>query len=1150
MLAQAVLPVCGDRNGRRPRTLGDPRLKIVLHANWSGEFLHLWGEDAEKWARHARESGGTPPAEGAPAPHAFCADAASISEALARAGGPALTQGTTPGALTMKLPVSLLAGESAGTGGAEPSSRLRLLLGQSRDDDGAAVKTLGRFTVTTLQVDPIRAPAVLEALIDAELRAGGGDSDVILGPTIDFFATAGRLAVYLLAQQRFVPMLRQRAGGELLGVWQPWTADESTSHKRDVLIRSMPASARAAEDGFSHDAAAIVDHYLTGVVDASCRAIFGREDLMDAVRERDPATDPQVAWLKGLLGGEHDVEVTTAVRQDMTRRVRTWIAGLEDRGQSSSWRLCLRLNEPLEAKLGLGNGATESDAVWSVSFHLQAVERPSVIIDASDIWLLTAPSIVLSGQRLDNPQELLLAELGRASRIYKKLESALEDSEPIELTLSTKQAYEFLREVRPVLLEQGFGSQAPEWWESPAARLGARLKLESDATPPSERGAPGVAGQGASSLGLGTLVKYRWEIAIGDTSLSLTEFEQLTKRNSPLVKINGRWVEIRPEDVHAAVKFIRDNPGGDVSIGEALRMAYASDAAAMGLPVVGLEATGWIKGLLSGDAQAESLQMLATPGTFLGTLRPYQIRGVSWLAFLEKFGLGACLADDMGLGKTIQLLGLLAHERLPRFPAPAPVDAPEGLAPPTADAPAPVLAAAPEPAALDPNAPPPHPDTLPTKVKPTLLIVPMSVLGNWLHETKRFCPHLKVMLHHGMTRRSGQEFIEAAEANDMVVTTYSLAHRDREFFNKVAWGRLVLDEAQYIKNPQAKQTQAVRNFDAERRVALTGTPVENRLSELWSIMDFLNPGYLGTPHHFRTRFAVPVERYRDRAKTEQLRGLVRPFILRRLKTDPNVVADLPEKIESREYAHLTTEQASLYESTVKRMLGEVETSDGIRRRGVVLAALIKLKQICNHPSQLLKDWVDGSLTPPDPARSGKCVRLLEMLDEVISEGDQALVFTQFRQMGHLLSVMIRHRLDREVLFLHGGTAQKQREELVQRFQKDGARAPILLVSLRAGGVGLNLTAATHVFHFDRWWNPAVENQATDRAYRIGQTRTVQVHKFVVRGTLEERIDEMIEQKMELAMNIIGAGERWLTELSTDQLRDILTLRDDAVGDEI
>jgi SNF2 family DNA or RNA helicase len=315
-------------------------------------------------------------------------------------------------------------------------------------------------------------------------------------------------------------------------------------------------------------------------------------------------------------------------------------------------------------------------------------------------------------------------------------------------------------------------------------------------------------------------------------------------------------------------------------------------------------------------------------------------------------------------------------------------------------------------------------------------------------------------------------------------------------------------------------------------------------------MDFLNPGYLGSAGSFRTRFSLGIERYRDKAKLDQLKGLVRPFILRRLKSDPTVVADLPEKVESKEFCPLTSEQATLYEQCVQRMLTEVERSEGIQRRGLVLSALIKLKQICNHPSQLLKDWSEGGLTPPKFERSGKCIRLLEMLEEVLAEGDQALVFTQFRQMGNILMSLLRHHLDRDVLFLHGGSTQKERVDMVEQFQKGDGRHPILLISLKAGGVGLNLTAASHVFHFDRWWNPAVENQATDRAYRIGQTRTVQVHKFVVRGTLEERIDQMIEQKTELAENIIGSGERWLTELDTSQLRELLTLRNDAIADEV
>jgi SNF2 family DNA or RNA helicase len=429
----------------------------------------------------------------------------------------------------------------------------------------------------------------------------------------------------------------------------------------------------------------------------------------------------------------------------------------------------------------------------------------------------------------------------------------------------------------------------------------------------------------------------------------------------------------------------------------------------------------------------------------------------------------------------------------------------------------------------------------------------MSVVGNWIHETKRFAPGLRVLVHHGLERLQGADLTRAASQADLVITTYALAHRDRDDLAAVEWWRVCLDEAQNIKNPSAKQTQAIRNIPAPRRIALTGTPVENRLGELWSIMDFLNRGYLGPASEFRSKFAMPIERFHDQHRSGQLRGLIQPFILRRLKSDRTVIADLPEKIETKEYCYLTPEQAQLYRTCVSDMLAAAEKSEGIQRRGVVLAGLIKLKQICNHPAQFFKEFAGtggDDAGPPSAERSGKCLRMIEMLTEIVEGGDRALVFTQFRQMGTLLAAMLRHHLDREVLFLHGGTPAAQRQSMIRRFQGEdgGGDAPVLILSLKAGGLGLNLTAANHVFHFDRWWNPAVEAQATDRAYRIGQTRSVQVHKFIVSGTLEERIDAMIEQKTMLAEQVIGSGERWLTELSTSQLRDLLILRPEAVGE--
>ncbi|MGP1272320.1 MAG: DEAD/DEAH box helicase [Phycisphaerales bacterium] len=1064
---------------------------IVLHAAWSQGGLHLWAEGA----------GLSASVDAAAADHetALDADASSI-EHPAAVSGEHLAESLRwlgielpPATLDVRLPAD---GRSV-----LPSPRVAHLAGVALADRPASRLVTAR--VPSVRVDPLRTPEVLD-----RLDGGAVPDDLIVGSEIVYLAQVARFAVKLLAQQRFVPSLRQTAAGELTAVWHPWLADEQTADEVAMLAAAMPPAVRAVAGAFEHQPAALLDDMLGRLTDAAARAAYIADDLPEVLTGRD-TSDVSVGWLTGLLG--EGADVVAADRRELIKGVRSWLGRLEERGASTEWRLCLRLNEPIVLPGTDRDDDSErpaiiepADAMWSLSFHLQPVGAEDVLVDAADIWLLSGDAVTLEGRQLDKPQELLLGELGRASRLYKPLERALDEAEPVDVQLTTNEAYTFLREIRPLLREQGFGVLEPAWFGSSGSRLGARLLLDSDVTGSDpDQGVSSSAGP--AQLGLEALVGYQWQIAVGETTLTLREFESLAQRKSPLVQINGRWVEIRPEDVEAAIKFIRENPGGTMSVGEAIRMAFGTDARTTGLHVVGLETSGWLADVFGGSSSAEALPVLEQPRGFKGTLRPYQLRGFSWLSFLERFGFGACLADDMGLGKTIQLLAQLVHER--------------------------------EQAGARGET-----------VAPTLLVVPTSVVGNWMHEAERFAPSLRVRIHHGADRPLGQQFVERAMASDIVITTYALANRDQDLLSAVSWGRLVLDEAQFIKNPAAKQAQAVRAIPAARRVALTGTPVENRLSELWSIMDFLNPGYLGPSGTFRKKFAVPIERYRDEHRGRQLRSLVRPFVLRRLKTDPKVVGDLPPKVESREYTHLTAEQAELYESTVKRMLTEVDQAEGMRRRGIVLSALVQLKQICNHPAQALKEFQRNSTTAPSAARSGKTTRLIEMLDEILAAGDQALIFSQFRQMGHILAVTLRHALDREVLFLHGGTPRTQRQKLVEDFQRADGSAPIMLVSLRAGGVGLNLTAANHVFHFDRWWNPAVENQATDRAYRIGQTRTVQVHKFVCRGTLEERIDEMLEQKTELAEQIVGSGEQWLTELDTDALKELLTLRDDAVGE--
>lgn len=1045
------------------------------------------------------------------------------------------------GRIALRLPVRV---SPDGRASPLPSTRLahRMGVGGAGETDGqsgetAAVQTvieLRAVTVETVTIGGLDAEIVLSRLEDLAAHSRGmlkqsaqSAEDVQSGDSVIFFSSVARFARGLMAEQRVVPMLIRSEDGTLRAAWQPWVSDAGVRGRLGSMLRSMPKQARAVQDGFEHAGWDVVVSFMGMIIDASCRDALVNEGMGSALQSRKTkAGDPHVAWLGGLLDDEDGV-AGAADPAAMMRLVRGWVGGLEERGISSEWSLLLRLNEPIVFENDEGDeegGAlfsTVDDRLWSVTFHLRSQENPGIVVDAEDLWAVRGNVLTVQGLRIDDPQELLLKEIARASRLWPELEAALEEAEPSLIELHTDSAYAFLRELGPLLEEQGFVIESPQWWDTPEARLGGRLKIISDDADPLGGALQTPGAVETSRLGLNALVSYEWSLAVGDTPLTLKEFEELASANVPLVQIRGQWVELRPEDVEAAAQFIRDHPGGEMRLGEALRLAFGGGMGDSGLSVLGIDATGWAGALLD-DMGDQRMPLIDTPNGFAGELRPYQQKGLSWLVFLDRIGLGPCLADDMGLGKTIQLLALLLYEReqvtLAR-------EAGEDV----------------------------------ESIGPTLLVVPMSIVGNWTREANKFAPQLKVLLHHGADRHGEDSFTSEAESCDLVVTTYALANRDQELFSEVAWHRVVLDEAQNIKNPAAKQSKAVRDLASDRRIALTGTPLENRLSELWSIMDFCNPGLLGSSGQFRRAFSVPIERHHDKGKAQHLRSMVRPFILRRLKTDPSVITDLPEKIESKEFCRLTPEQASLYESTVKDMLSEVERSEGIRRRGVVLTTLIRLKQICDHPA--LVDHV-GKSSKQEPteletvetlgeaadiglleaSRSGKCVRLIEMLEEVLDSNEQALVFTQFRQMGHLLSSMLRHTFDREVLFLHGGVSQKQRERMVERFQQGDGSTPVFLLSLKAGGVGLNLTAASHVFHFDRWWNPAVENQATDRAFRIGQDKRVNVHKFIVGGTLEERIDQMIESKVALAEDIIGSGEDWLTELSTGQLQDVLSLR--------
>lgn len=677
----------------------------------------------------------------------------------------------------------------------------------------------------------------------------------------------------------------------------------------------------------------------------------------------------------------------------------------------------------------------------------------------------------------------LVAEAGwrnfeLASQIFPALHN-YEEQTWDGLYLPGERVIEFLTRFAPLLEQAGFAVEKPEWWrEGDATRVAVSGKLKSDKKIADERAA------------MASKVRLDWAALLGDQPVTMAELNELAKHAAEMQQVGGKWMRIDPMSIRDAVKFMKAGQKREMTARDALRDVLGFGGV-RGLDIREIQTEGWIGDLLKRLREPGEIKELPEPEGLRGEMRPYQRRGYSWLQFVTGFGLGACLADDMGLGKSLQLLALLASRH--------------GVG------------------------------------KPTLLVCPTSVIGNWEREALKFFPQLQLMVHHGAARTKGEEFQQLALGHDLVVTSYSLLHRDATTFAKVEWDGVVLDEAQNIKNYETKQSRAARQISNGYRVALTGTPVENHVGDLYSLMDFLNPGMLGGQRDFQVRFFKPIQNQANAKATQQLRGLTAPFILRRLKTDKSIISDLPEKMEMKTYCKLTREQAKLYEDVVNGCFVDLDGRSSMERRGLILATISRLKQVCNHPAQILKEREDLG------GRSGKLSRLTEMLEEVLEAGEKALIFSQFAEMGEILAQHCGEVFQRKIAFLHGGTPRTERERMIEDFEKpDGAS--LFVLSLKAGGTGLNLVAANHVFHYDRWWNPAVENQATDRAFRIGQTKSVQVHKFICMGTLEERIDQMVEEKRELAEREVEAGEVWLTEMSNQELRDLFSLSREAWED--
>ncbi|MCK4479261.1 MAG: DEAD/DEAH box helicase [Candidatus Lokiarchaeota archaeon] len=841
--------------------------------------------------------------------------------------------------------------------------------------------------------------------------------------------------------------------------------------------------------------------FLDSVGDSLIRSTLNKskfqtfDEFYSAEIKKEVNPDFRLNWdykfLKALVKKDNSFKVDEFYESILPALIQNWTQSALGFQLRYDFALSLELKYPEKA---------EDD--WSLKISLSSHDGTKTI-PLNELWEGHELKTEIFSKIIESDEhylEIILRALGAASKIFPPIKRAFLENIQHEIKLTSSEVMEFLKYPKDLLIQSGFNIVLPEVFTiGGKQRLTARLIIRSNEDAKKKRGLTSVL---PSIFDIDSMLNTKWDARIEGKKITEEEFNNLIDSNEPLVNLRGKWILIDQndvEDLRNIKKFGVKNYLDALKIGLIGKVQLQENGTKYDVIV-----EGELNEIITRIQSIDSFEEIPCPSSFNGKLRRYQEVALKWMGNMTKLNFGLCLADDMGLGKTIQVIAFLLYLK----------------------------------------------EKYPNNKGSVLVVCPTSVLFNWHREFNKFAPNLEIILHHGPNRyKKASEIPEFLKAHRIFLTSYGTIRNDIDFLETIPFSGIIIDESQNMKNYTSKQTQAISKLKSQYRICLSGTPIENRLLELWSLFNFLNPGLLGNREEFQEKFILPIERFQNQEAINDLKTIIAPFIMRRVKSDKSIINDLPEKNEIKITIELTKEQVILYKDLTEETIKKIEdnTVDKRNKRGIILALLVKLKQICNHPYQYLKKDITSIRTDKEIkqiiSQSNKLVRLLEMTDEVISNGEKVLIFTQFTQMGTIIKKILEWKYNFKILFFHGSVPEKKRSEIIDDFQSEEIESPpILILSLKAGGTGLNLTQGTTVIHFDRWWNPAVEDQATDRAYRIGQTQPVNVYKFVTIGTIEEKIDSLLEEKKDLADKIVvSTGESWISDLNKEKLKELLLL---------